>query len=451
MFGAMAGARGSDYHEATLHRQLVLVSARDGGSGEIGADFYLSVWLLDDSLRKSLILLAMYAFTALHRHNDSISWLKCKSVRRKTMNRKLFVPLVVFLLAASAGLVACDPCPECPECIECPSYPAASCIDFQAQAPQTFPGPDFAVGPLLITNPLDSSGTPLELGIADRGEDTDGLPELYVGYSDNASGWTPMRVTFLPAWFPDGAEAVSVTLRHFNSAEVIALADDGSQLDAASVSSQDVRTTLVVEGGGTPIRELEWVMVETLVYEVCWGAEAVAGQDEPTDEPSAVHITFDAFPDGTQITEDLVLEGDEFLDQGIRLAGAPEPSDTPYCADATATAILHSAYDLPVFLTTARPGKVTECNTVPLAITFTSPARKVTLTFAGASTTYTLQAYDSTGALLGTEQRDAVSGSGTFEVTFSSDDANIDRVVFGHTPVLPEPALTAITGILYER
>lgn len=163
-------------------------------------------------------------------------------------------------------------------------------------------------------------------------------------------------------------------------------------------------------------------------------------------QPSPVQVVFDSFPDGTPITTDRILEGDEFLAKGIRLAGAPESS---YCADATMAAVrrpgTYSGINF-YFLTTASPGEVNRCNGVPVAILFTSSVRAVTLTFAGASTTYTMKAYDSAGRLLGTTQQDAVFGGGTFEVSFRSDSANISRVTFGSTT-----ALTAIMEISYEQ
>ena len=167
--------------------------------------------------------------------------------------------------------------------------------------------------------------------------------------------------------------------------------------------------------------------------------------------PSTIRIGFGALPDGTLITSDLILKGDEYLAQGIRLAGAPEPSDPPYCADATVAAVRYAADGIPFFLTTARPGDSEVCNTVPVAITFVHPVRRVTLTFFGASTIYTLQAYDSAGALLGTVQQEAVYRSHAVKVTFRSANASISRVIFGKMPVLPEPALTAISAISYEQ
>ena len=131
------------------------------------------------------------------------------------------------------------------------------------------------------------------------------------------------------------------------------------------------------------------------------------------------------------------------MDKGIILAGAPEGS---YCADATLAAVrIQGTYGVPSnFLTTASPGQVNRCNSIPVAITFTSSVRLVTLTFAGATTTYTMEAYDSAGNLLGTVEQDAVLG-GTSTVSFSSQSANISRVTFGR-----QLAVTAVIEIHYE-
>jgi hypothetical protein len=181
-------------------------------------------------------------------------------------------------------------------------------------------------------------------------------------------------------------------------------------------------------------------------------AEEVAESNKENNEfrktisvskPSGVHIVFDALPDGTLISSDLILNGDEFLSKGIRLDGAPEGT---YCSDAVAAIRCSGTYHKDFnFLTTSRPDNVKSCNGVPVAIIFESQVRHVTLTFAGASTTYTMKAYDSAGTLLGTVEQDAVLGD-TFEVTFSSTSANINRVTFGRAA-----AVTAIKEIYYER
>lgn len=156
-------------------------------------------------------------------------------------------------------------------------------------------------------------------------------------------------------------------------------------------------------------------------------------------------ITFDAFPNGIAITSNTILVGDEFLAQGVLLGGAPESS---YCAGATSAAVRSDgAYGLPFnFLTTVEPPDINMCNGVPIDIQFPTPVRQVTLTFAGASVTYTLRAYDSGGALVGTATQAAVFGGGTFQVSFSSASANISRITFGYTT-----AITAIKEICYER
>lgn len=145
-----------------------------------------------------------------------------------------------------------------------------------------------------------------------------------------------------------------------------------------------------------------------------------------------VLVTFDAFPDGTPITADTILSGDEFAEKGVLLAGAPESS---YCASGTSAAILTP----PIFnrlegrnyLSTSQPDNVNRCNGVPVAITFIKSVLRVDLVFAGANVTYTMKVYDMSGALIGTVNQDAVCCNELFEVSFTSPSANISRVTFG--------------------
>jgi hypothetical protein len=92
------------------------------------------------------------------------------------------------------------------------------------------------------------------------------------------------------------------------------------------------------------------------------------------------------------------------------------------------------------------PEDIEMCDGSPVEITFVEPVRWVRLTFAGASQTYTLEAYNEDGGLLGSSDADAVYQGGTFEIAFESDEADIGRVTFG-VPL----SLTAIRVIEYER
>jgi hypothetical protein len=163
------------------------------------------------------------------------------------------------------------------------------------------------------------------------------------------------------------------------------------------------------------------------------------------------YITFDTFPDGTPIVPDTVLSGDEFLAQGISFIGGTfKPSDPDYCSNGTAAAIRHQSYggiDLN-YLTPSERGHASRCNARPISIAFSHPVRKVTLTFFGASTTYTLSAYDDTGNQVGTAQQDAIYQGGIFEVAYTSPVASISRIVFGDTTT-DKRALTAITKICF--
>mgnify|MGYP001447892863 FL=1 len=161
--------------------------------------------------------------------------------------------------------------------------------------------------------------------------------------------------------------------------------------------------------------------------------------------PIPGQVTFDRYTDGSPITRDVILTGTEFQAQGILLAASPESS---YCSDAKFAAVrMAGTYGkADNFLTTARPGAVNSCNTILLEIQFINSARQVTLSFSGATVTYTMKVYDSRGSLLGTVQQGAVVGSETFQISFSSGSANISRVTFGK-----QTAVTAVSQINFQE
>ncbi|MGD8462575.1 MAG: FHA domain-containing protein [Anaerolineae bacterium] len=165
-----------------------------------------------------------------------------------------------------------------------------------------------------------------------------------------------------------------------------------------------------------------------------------------TVNPRSLTIRFDTFPDGTPIGSEMVLTGDEFLDWGIRLQGADASSSS--CGGiATVPSIRRNTFGVTGnFLTTSDPSDVIRCNFGPVGIRFSNPARRVTLTFTGASDVYTLSAYNGADVLLGTATQTAVAYGPPVEVTFTSGASNISRVTLGG----PGGAVTAITAIEYE-
>jgi hypothetical protein len=166
-----------------------------------------------------------------------------------------------------------------------------------------------------------------------------------------------------------------------------------------------------------------------------------------TVEPRVVAVNFATFPDGTPINSDVILNGDEFVALGVQLEGAPAAASS--CSGvATEPAIRRSQFGITGnFLTTARSDDAAMCNFGPVGIRFTAPVRQVTLTFAGATAPYVMEAYDSGDAFLGSVSQNAVAYGGTFEVTLASATNNIARVTLGG----PAAALTAITRIVYEQ
>lgn len=176
-----------------------------------------------------------------------------------------------------------------------------------------------------------------------------------------------------------------------------------------------------------------------------FGPVAPVTTPTPTPAVAPIRIRFDEFPGGSPIAADMILSGDEFASKGIRLAGAPEGD---YCADGTLAAILAPPHASPLgnsnYLTTSTTGDVVACNTVPVAITFVQPVRNVSLSFVGASLTYTMKVYDANGNLITSMDQAAVCCSGLFEVAFTSSSANISRVTFGKSP-----GITAVYEISY--
>jgi len=160
-----------------------------------------------------------------------------------------------------------------------------------------------------------------------------------------------------------------------------------------------------------------------------------------------VRVPFDRYLDGTPVTADTILTGDEFSDVGILLAGAPTGS---YCSEATTTAILvppHSVGGIDfTFLTSSRPDTSLTCSSVPVEIMFLESVSEVTIVFGGAAVEYVLTAYDADDNALGSDTQTAEMGAGTFDVTFSSGTSDIKRVTFGR-----ELAVTAITEVIFRH
>ncbi|HFD40923.1 MAG TPA: FHA domain-containing protein [Anaerolineae bacterium] len=160
---------------------------------------------------------------------------------------------------------------------------------------------------------------------------------------------------------------------------------------------------------------------------------------------SALLFDFETYPNGTPTGADTYLNGNEFQDWGVYLQGAT--ADQAGCGGAATDPIIRrDLYGLSgAFLTTAAPGNPDMCNFGPITIYFTGPAHSVTLTFAGATGTYTLEAYDSGGGFLGAANRDAVAYGGTFDVTFDAAGNDIAYVTLSGPP----GALTLITQVMY--
>lgn len=159
------------------------------------------------------------------------------------------------------------------DCKKQQTTPISNCLDFQSitSFPQTFPGPTFTVAtvpnnPLGFTNPIEPAGNYTPITLDDR--DNDGNPELYVGVSKDRGGYLPLYVEFPPADFPYGVQDVAVELMTGASDTVMELDNWGNVISTASQPTHNIRTTLPLSGQN--IRKLQFNMVETMVYKICW-------------------------------------------------------------------------------------------------------------------------------------------------------------------------------------
>jgi hypothetical protein len=150
-------------------------------------------------------------------------------------------------------------------------------------------------------------------------------------------------------------------------------------------------------------------------------------------------ITFDQFPDSTPIQEDIILQGDEFISQGVTLSG---PSAGSYYCDGTSAAI-RVGWDYN-YLTTSTPTDVTHCNTIPIKISFEEPVREVNLQFSGASTEYVLSIFDENGNLIADVSQMGECCSQIFDIGYISSNAYISYITFGY-----QAALTKVKSIGY--
>jgi hypothetical protein len=131
---------------------------------------------------------------------------------------------------------------------------------------------------------------------------------------------------------------------------------------------------------------------------------------------------------------DQIIPGDEYAKSGVTLAADTQVAPA-VCKDANALA-LRTNQNLGSFLTSSRPASVDLCNTQPIRVTFTKPAKEVRLTYGGLGAPYraTLQLSDgSVQQLTGTSKVDTPQ-------TLSYQPKNgvtVRWLVFGHAS--PDP------------
>ncbi len=156
-------------------------------------------------------------------------------------------------------------------------------------------------------------------------------------------------------------------------------------------------------------------------------------------------VSFDTFPDGTPITVNTLLTGDEFASRGVLLRGAPGGGS--YCSGATSTEVFVNAACSLNGLYASLPGDPGgSCQGSEREIEFLELQQTVTITFAAPSAN-PISAFDDDGVLLGSAIGDCEwqQCDPRCEVTFTSYAANIRRVIFGY-----QAQLNPIFSVIFE-
>jgi hypothetical protein len=154
----------------------------------------------------------------------------------------------------------------------------------------------------------------------------------------------------------------------------------------------------------------------------------------PPPDPNATIVDFSRRANG-EPAGDRIIQGDEYAKNGITLTTDTQVAPAG-CKDATALA-LRTNPTLGSFLTSARPAGVDLCNTQPIRVTFTKPARAIQLMYAGLGGQYTATLQLSDGTLQqvpGPSKQDATAQTLTYQ---AKGDVTVLGLVFGHAS--PDP------------
>jgi hypothetical protein len=156
---------------------------------------------------------------------------------------------------------------------------------------------------------------------------------------------------------------------------------------------------------------------------------------KPPPAANATVVDFSRRADGGP-AGDRIIEGDEYAKSGVTLTSDTQVAPA-VCKDANAVA-LRTNQTLGSFLTSARPAGAYLCNTQPIRITFTKPAKEVRLTYSGLGAQYraTLQLSDGTlQQVAGASKQDTTPQTLTYT---AKGDVTILGLVFGHASPDPE-------------
>ena len=170
-----------------------------------------------------------------------------------------------------------------------------------------------------------------------------------------------------------------------------------------------------------------------------------SGGQLPELPSGTFRVGFQRKRDGTAVSADVPLAGDEYLSRGLYLLGAP---NSFYCAQATGVALRPVVGDgiRGPALTSAIPGRPASCNFIPVAFVFPRPVRRVEIEHASpAEVPYEMTAFDRQGAPV-VPLPEATDYDRARSMTFETRNPCIAWVIFGH-----QSAVTAVTAIEYER
>jgi hypothetical protein len=163
------------------------------------------------------------------------------------------------------------------------------------------------------------------------------------------------------------------------------------------------------------------------------GGQPVPQATNLPPDPNATVVDFSRQANG-EPAGDRIIQGDEYAKSGVALTTDTQVAPAG-CKDATALA-LRTNQTLGSFLTSARPAGVDLCNTQPIRMTFTKPAKEVRLTYGGLGAQYRVTLQLSDGSIQQVAGASKLDTPQTLSYA-AKGDLTISWLVFGHAS--PDP------------